>query len=82
MLFGADRPACWLLRQARLFTGFRICSHIRNKVFNTNMLRIPQNADVVNCNLDDFNNVTQEEEDIFQKDPKTFGGHVSQQVCS
>lgn len=32
------------------------------------MLGIPQNADIVNPNLDDFNNVTQEEEDIFQKE--------------
>lgn len=32
------------------------------------MLGIPQNADIVNPNLDDFNNVSQEEEDIFQKE--------------
>lgn len=37
-----------------MFSVFRICSHIRNKVFNTNMLGIPQNADIVNPNLDDF----------------------------
>lgn len=30
------------------------------------MLGIPQNADIVNPNLDDFSNVTQE--DIFQKE--------------